>query len=264
MHKAFAFAFVLLVPVFGAAMVELGRADDRINKNERASATSHKPVEPFSMMEIVAPEGKSWDEWRKAKADLMALLPKLAQCEAKPDRCSPPYRKYVAIIDEAKKEFGMTRIEIVHKRINTSIRYTPDWGQWGVADKWTLPFASDGKGSIETGMGDCEDYALAKVVALLRVGVAAGDMRLVLVHDNAIREDHAVLAVREIERWWILDNRWEALREDRELVQFKPLVVLHSSGVALLAKSFTFRDIAAAAGPKPDPSTVDRAPCAKK
>lgn len=264
MHKALAFTLVLLVPIIGAATVELGWAQDRVIKNERASVSTQKPVEPFSMMEIVAPEGKSWGEWRKAKAELLALLPKLAQCEAKPNSCSPAYQRFVAIIAEAKKEFGMTRIETVHKRINASIRYAPDRAQWGRPDVWTLPFASDGKGAIETGAGDCEDYALAKVVALLRVGVAVGDMRLVLVHDNSIREDHAVLAVREIERWWILDNRWEALREDRELAQFKPLVVLHSSGVALLAKSFTLRDIAAAAGSKTGPSTVDRAPCANK
>ena len=44
--------------------------------------------------------------------------------------------------------------------------------------------------------GDCEDYAIAKYVALQEIGIAAADLRLVVVHDEATKQDHAVAAVR--------------------------------------------------------------------
>ena len=42
--------------------------------------------------------------------------------------------------------------------------------------------------------GDCEDYAIAKYVALREAGVARENLQLVLVRDRAVRQDHAVLA----------------------------------------------------------------------
>jgi len=41
--------------------------------------------------------------------------------------------------------------------------------------------------------GDCEDYAIAKYVALREAGFPQDDLQLVLVRDRAVRQDHAVL-----------------------------------------------------------------------
>jgi hypothetical protein len=65
---------------------------------------------------------------------------------------------------------------------------------------------------------------------------------MVLVRDNAVRKDHAVLAVRHERQWLILDNRWNGLYEDKELKQFEPLFVVEKSGVSLLSKMFRLRD----------------------
>ena len=53
---------------------------------------------------------------------------------------------------------------------------------------------------------DCEDYAIAKYVALREAGVEAADLRFLLVRDR-LAGDHAVLGVRYEGRWLILDNR---------------------------------------------------------
>ena len=65
---------------------------------------------------------------------------------------------------------------------------------------------------------------------------------MVLVHDNAVRVDHAVLAVRHDRQWLVLDNRWNKLFEDKELKQFKPLFVVERDGVKLLYKRFRLSD----------------------
>ena len=97
--------------------------------------------------------------------------------------------------------------------------------QWGVADRWSAPFET-----FTTRRGDCEDYAIAKYVALRAAGVAEAGVKLVVVHNTAAGEDHAVVAVRLDGAWIILDNRWLPLVRDREMPRATPLFVLDDNG----------------------------------
>jgi predicted transglutaminase-like cysteine proteinase len=63
-----------------------------------------------------------------------------------------------------------------------------DLTQWGVEDRWTASLAT-----LTTGFGDCEDYAIAKYVALTEAGVAAENVQLIIVRDFAADADHAVV-----------------------------------------------------------------------
>ena len=101
--------------------------------------------------------------------------------------------------------------------------------QWGVPDHWSAPLET-----LSTGHGDCEDYAIAKYVALKAAGVAEEEVKLVVVEDTLAREEHAIVAVRLEGRWTILDNRWLALAHDDEVRQTVPLFVLDESGARYL------------------------------
>jgi predicted transglutaminase-like cysteine proteinase len=162
----------------------------------------------------------------------------LTRCQANLDKCTSTEKRFGDIVSEAEKQEGLAKIALINATINALIDYEPDRNQWGVADKWTAPFLNK-KGAFETGHGDCEDYALAKYVALRQAGMRSEDVRMVLVQDNAVRADHAILAVRYDKLWLVLDNRWDKLVEDKELVQFKPLAIVDANGVTLLAKQFT-------------------------
>jgi predicted transglutaminase-like cysteine proteinase len=201
--------------------------------------SSGEPADhPFGMAEFAAPEGVTKDKWRKIKADILAEMPKISKCQTNLDGCTSTDRKFADIVKEAASREGLAKIALINATINALIDYEPDRNQWGVADQWTAPFVNK-KGAFETGHGDCEDYALAKYVALRQAGVRSEDVRVVLVHDYAVRADHAILAVRYDKRWLILDNRWDKLVEDKELTQFKPLAVIDAAGVTVLAKQFT-------------------------
>jgi predicted transglutaminase-like cysteine proteinase len=221
----------------GASAIELQAAGDPADH-------------PFGMGEFAAPDGVTKDQWRQIKADILAELPKLTKCHSNLDACTKSDRKFEEIVKEAETQEGLAKIALINAVINALIDYEPDRNQWGVADKWTAPFANK-KGAFETGHGDCEDYALAKYVALRQAGVRSEDVRMVLVHDYAVRVDHAILAVRYDKRWLILDNRWDKLVEDKELTQFKPLAIIDAGGVTLLAKQFTLSSkIAPAVSPE--------------
>ena len=98
--------------------------------------------------------------------------------------------------------------------------------QWGVADRWSAPLET-----FTTRRGDCEDYAIAKYVALRAAGVAEEDVKLVVVRDTAAEENHAMVAVRLDGGWIILDNRSLALVRDNEMSWATPLLVLDDNGV---------------------------------
>jgi len=110
-----------------------------------------------------------------------------------------------------------------------------DLAKFGVPDVWTTPLMT-----FATGTGDCEDYAIAKYVALSEAGIATEDLRLVIVHDRRVSEDHAVVAARVDGRWLILDNRHMNLLTDMQVRNVTPLLALSSDGESLpLASAIT-------------------------
>src|SRR5947207_13432906 len=99
----------------------------------------------------------------------------LAKCRTEPDRCNAAERRFESIVKD-----GRAKIEFVNERINGEIRYEPDTAQWGVEDAWSLPIDVNKEGSLNTGVGDCEDYVLAKYAALHQAGVPDENLRMVL------------------------------------------------------------------------------------
>jgi predicted transglutaminase-like cysteine proteinase len=141
------------------------------------------------------------------------------------------------------------KLQLVNDRVNSAIRYTEDWAQWHQADVWSAPLNSSHKGSFDTGMGDCEDYAIAKYVALRQAGVPEKDLRVLLVKDQSVHLDHAVLAARDETHWVILDNRWSRLADDNDLRQFMPLFALNSEGAKMFAAPYAYRVMTPVAEP---------------
>ena len=198
-------------------------------------------AEPFGLVKVVAPEGTTTREWRKPMTNVKAELRDIKRCREQPDQCTQAVREFEAIVNDAKSQQGRAKIALVNERVNGKIRYKSDQVETGVEDTWNLALAV-----LTKKVGDCEDYALAKYAALHQAGISDADLRIVLVHDNAVRVDHAVLAVRDDKQWLILDNRWNKLYTDKELRQFKPLFVVERRGVSLLSKMFRLNDIAIA------------------
>ena len=54
-----------------------------------------------------------------------------------------------------------------------------DQALYGEIDFWASPLATLGRGA-----GDCEDYAIAKFVALRLAGMSADDLRIVIMRDT--------------------------------------------------------------------------------
>ena len=192
--------------------------------------------EPFGMFAFRAPEGLLWVKWRALEPALRADRDRLEACRAAPERCDGVTGRFAALIANAAKTSGTARADLVNRSLNAAIRYVSDAAQHGVADRWTAPLAT-----LSSGRGDCEDYAIAKYLALREAGVAAADLRIVLVRDLLSREDHAVLALRDDGRWLVLDNRRAHLVTTDEVRHYMPLFALDQDGVKLVALPYSWQ-----------------------
>jgi predicted transglutaminase-like cysteine proteinase len=200
------------------------------------SADAPQSDEPFGLFTFRAPEGLLWVKWRGVRAEIDKEAETLARCRDDSENCPAPALRFLALIEETRNKTGRDKLDTANRMVNSAIRYTSDFEQHGVADVWSAPLAS-----FTSGRGDCEDYAIAKYVLLRESGVAEKDLRLLLVRDTLIHQDHAVLAVREDGRWLVLDNRWTLVPESTEVRHLMPLFALDHEGVRLFAAPYEAR-----------------------
>jgi len=184
-------------------------------------------AEPFGLFAAVLSDGGLRHKWLGVQRRLDDEMVQLALCEGDPSGCvSPAAIQFLAIVDAAKARDGRARLGEINRAINLAIRPMGDQAQYGVADVWASPLAA-----LARGAGDCEDYAIAKFVALQRAGISPDDLRIVIMRDTIRGEDHAVAAARLDGRWLTLDNRRMAMIEDALIRNFQPTFVIDHTGV---------------------------------
>ena len=150
----------------------------------------------------------------------------LALCDGDRERCvSEAALKFLRIVDSGRQRDGRARLAEINRAINLAIRPMEDLVQYGEVDVWSSPLVT-----FNTGAGDCEDYAIAKYVALQMAGIPAEDLRIVVVLDlNG--DGHAVASVRLDGHWLILDNQQMAMIEDVNARTYHPRFEIDESGV---------------------------------
>ncbi len=186
----------------------------------------HKSAEPFGLFVTPLLEGGVVEKWRRVERKLDDEQVQLALCDGDRERCvSPAALRFLAIVDDARSRDGRARLGEINRAINLSIRPMSDEAQYGEIDVWSSPLVT-----FAHGAGDCEDYAIAKFVALRLAGIPAEDLRIVIMRDTMHGEDHAVAAARLDGRWLTLDNRRMAMVEDADIRNYRPLFVINQSG----------------------------------
>jgi predicted transglutaminase-like cysteine proteinase len=189
--------------------------------------------EPFGLVTFRVPDGMLWRKWQRVEAEMARDQIILARCRAEPESCPPHAARFLRLISTVTSRSGRERLDEANRAINAAISYVSDLAQHGEADRWSAPLAT-----FATGKGDCEDYAIAKYTALAEAGFPREKLRLVLVRDRAVGQDHAVLAAHLDDHWLILDNRRAELIEDSDASSFTPMFAIDDQGVQLLAAPY--------------------------
>jgi predicted transglutaminase-like cysteine proteinase len=184
-------------------------------------------AEPFGLFAARLSGGGLLAKWLGVQRRLDDEMVQLALCEGDRDGCvSSAALQFLAIVDAAKARGGRGRLGEINRAINLAIRPMSDLAQHGEIDVWSSPLAT-----LARGAGDCEDYAIAKFVALQLAGLPPDDLRIVIMRDTIRGEDHAVAAARLDGRWLTLDNRRMAMVEDAQIRNSQPTFVIDRDGV---------------------------------
>jgi predicted transglutaminase-like cysteine proteinase len=213
-----ALGLVLLAPVADAATL----------LSPGAAIMLRASVEPFGLSSTSLTYGGLREKWLGVERELDDEQVQLALCDGDRDHCvSPAALQLLSIVDDARARQGRARLGEINRAINLAIRPMSDLAQYGQIDVWSPPLVT-----LARGAGDCEDYAIAKLVALRLAGIAPDDLRIVVMRDTLSGEDHAVAAARLDGHWLMLDNRRMAMIEDSYMRNVRPLFVIDQHGVS--------------------------------
>jgi predicted transglutaminase-like cysteine proteinase len=226
----FSYLRTLGVAVMACGMVSFGPTSDLAAGTQLSPGHAdldRKSAEPFGVFAFRLSGGGLWEIWQAVQRKLDDELVQLALCDGDRERCvSPAALRFLAIVDNAKARDGRARLGEINRAINLAIHPMSDLAQYGEIDVWSSPLLT-----FTTGSGDCEDYAIAKFVALHRAGIPPEDLRIVIMHDTIRGENHAVAAARLDGHWLTLDNRHMAMVEDAHISNYRPLYVIDQYGV---------------------------------
>jgi predicted transglutaminase-like cysteine proteinase len=185
--------------------------------------------EPFRLSTAAITSGPLLEKWLRVEREVANEQQVLKICEHDPASCpSQPAREFLAIVDSARSLEGRAQLGEINRAINLKIKSKSDIALYGVEDVWSSPLAT-----FATGAGDCEDYAIAKYVALQEAGVAVDDLRIVVLRHDILEEDHAVVAARLDGNWLMLDNLHMVMVEDQNVRGYHPLFLIDRNGVKL-------------------------------
>lgn len=170
----------------------------------------------FRTHELHSANLTAFPKWR---AMLARFNQELTECA--PDHCRlAEWQQLVASLQGHKT---LEQLKLVNAAINRH-HYVEDWANWDLVDYWETPL------QFLDRSGDCEDFAIAKYLALRAAGMPAENMRIVIVNDHERQSMHAVLAVYVRGRALILDSLYDAIVEADVIDHYEPIYSINEQG----------------------------------
>lgn len=182
----------------------------QVRKSDGAFGSVRIPIGKFPAAE----------RWRRVHATLAKCRPGKA--------CDKAEALLGVVVDNAAPKRFLAKLTMVNRNINDAIRYVPDGDNYGKRDYW-----AEVAEIAARRRGDCEDFAILKMAALIRLGVPEKSMSIVVLFDHASKAFHAVLAVATDQGNFILDNNRQEVYLDLTEPSYQPLYSL-SAGKAWL------------------------------
>jgi predicted transglutaminase-like cysteine proteinase len=128
-----------------------------------------------------------------------------------------------AFVDKLRVDDPAAELRAVNHAVN-AIPYVTDATNWGRSDFWETPVEFLRYG------GDCEDYAVAKYMALQALGIAVDDLRVDVVDDRQLGVTHAVLLVAAGGRSYVLDNLTDKILPPAQTPFYRPVYAINEHG----------------------------------
>jgi predicted transglutaminase-like cysteine proteinase len=171
----------------------------------------------FGTEEVYSSDNAAFTKWNGMLARYRAQLAEAGPCEG----CvATEWRDLVARLSALPFR---AKLEAVNAALNRH-PYVTSLRNWGETNRWETPLEFLGKG------GQCQDYAIAKYLALRAAGVPADRLRLVVLRDMRLEIDHAVTVAYGEGEAWVLDNQSAALATTDSLLHYQPYYSISEQG----------------------------------
>lgn len=140
-------------------------------------------------------------------------------CESqKLDQCH--LRNWLAFLKGLRGLPAIEQIRQVNQYANQH-EYILDIDNYGVEDYWATPR------EFLYNNGDCEDYAITKMLSLKMLGFNMDAIRLVVLQDTNLRVAHAVLAIDTGKDVLIMDNQIDEVVSHRHILHYVPVYAVN-------------------------------------
>lgn len=173
------------------------------------------PAPLFGYREAAQADIREFPLWVDALARQLRDNLRDGSCdERRLNRCH--MRNWLRFLASVRGLPSAERLDRVNRYANDK-NYVLDIDNFGVEDYWAIPR------EFFPGGGDCEDFAITKLLSLRWLGVDRNLMRIVVVQDTNLRVPHAVLAVVSGRDILILDNQVQKVQSHRAIVHYAPV-----------------------------------------
>ena len=131
-------------------------------------------------------------------------------------------KQWLAFIKSIKQLSEAEQVRKVNQYANEK-PYVLDIENYGLEDYWATPQ------QFLDQSGDCEDYAIVKMLSLKQLGLDASRMRVVVVQDTNLRVAHAVMSLNVNQDIMILDNQIKQVISHKNIFHYVPVYSVSES-----------------------------------
>ena len=193
------------------------------------AAPAYRPAAFGSVEAPLAPDGAAAEanilrQWERVLAWLRTRGSAWRDCALGVAACrSAPEQAWRELIASARGLPPEQQLDRINRAVNRT-PYVDDARRDGAPDHWATPeeFLLDA--------GDCEDFAIAKYVALRHLGFRAETLRIVVLTDSIRGQVHAVLAFGAPGNMVILDSLSNELFPDALYAHYVPHLSVNELG----------------------------------
>ena len=180
-----------------------------------AWAANSSPVRLFGYQEIKKQDLSLFPQWLSVLERHLLNAEETGSCQSETfNRCH--LREWQSFLNSIKNEPVSRQLKSVNRYANAK-EYTLDIENYGLVDYWATPK------EFLMNNGDCEDYAIIKMLSMKWLGYDIGAMRVVVVQDTNLRIPHAVMSIENDKDILILDNQIEEVISHTDIFHYVPV-----------------------------------------
>lgn len=181
----------------------------------RAISATDTPDSLFGYQEIKKTDLGLFPQWLSVLERHILDMKGIASCqETKFNQCH--LRQWRSFLHSISHLPVQQQIKQVNRYANEK-DYVLDIENYGIVDYWATP------GEFLINNGDCEDYAIIKMLSMKWLGHDVDSMRVVVVQDTNLRVPHAVMAIEDDGDILILDNQIEEVISHTDIFHYVPV-----------------------------------------